>query len=141
MADTSRARAQAGRLPPLPGVYRFCDTSGRVLYLGRAASLRQRVLSSWGDLRVRGDRIGMVPQVAEVQAVACDSAHEAAWLERNLLRGDRPPWNRSPDGGSESEVWIRLSESPRAWPGSRSRPVSGRSGQVVRLVPGWPEGS
>jgi excinuclease ABC subunit C len=109
-----RTRAQAGRLPPLAGVYRFRDGSGRVLYLGRAVSLRRRVVSYWGDLRDRGHLADMVPQIAEVQAVACDSAHEAAWLERNLLRGGLPPWNRSPDGGQEVEVWIRLSESPRA---------------------------
>jgi len=55
----------------------------------------------------------MVPRIAEVEAVACDSAHEAAWLERNLLRESLPPWNRSPAGGQEVEVWIRLSYSRR----------------------------
>jgi excinuclease ABC subunit C len=114
VVDAKRARAQAGRLPPLPGVYRFCDASGRVLYLGRTVSLRRRVPSYWGGLRDRRYLAGMMPHIAEVQAVACDSAHEAAWLERNLLRSGLPPWNRSPDGGSEAEVWIRLSESPRA---------------------------
>ncbi len=53
----------------------------------------------------------MVARVAQVEAVGCDSAHEAAWLERNLLRAQLPPWNRSPSGGQEEEVWIRLSES------------------------------
>jgi len=56
----------------------------------------------------------MVPRIAQLQAIASDSAHEAAWLERNLLRSSLPPWNRSPDGGQEVEVWIRLSESPHA---------------------------
>ncbi len=45
--------------------------------------------------------------------MVCDSVHEAAWLERNLLQRRLPPWNRSPSGGQESEVWIRLSESER----------------------------
>lgn len=110
----SEVRVQAGRLPASPGVYRFCDGSGRVLYLGRAVNLRRRVLSYWGDLRERGHLTEMVPRIAHVQAVASGSAHEAAWLERNLLRRSLPPWNRSPAGGQEVEVWVRLSDSPRA---------------------------
>ena len=58
----------------------------------------------------------MVARVARVEAVPCDSAHEAAWLERNLLERRKPPWNRSPSGGQESEVWIRLSELARPPP-------------------------
>jgi len=102
----------AALLPRAPGVYRFRDQTGRVLYIGRAASLRRRVLSYWGDLGDRAHLAPMVARIARVEAVVCDSAHEAAWLERNLLRRRLPPWNRSP-GGQESEVWIRLSVSPR----------------------------
>jgi excinuclease ABC subunit C len=72
------------------------------------------VASYWGDLRDRAHLAAMVARVARVEAVVCDSGHEAAWLERNLLRAGLPPWNRSPSGGQEKEVWIRLSESPRA---------------------------
>lgn len=113
VGQVPRARAQAGRLPASPGVYRFRDSSGRVLYLGRAVNLRRRVVSYWGDLRGRRHLADMVPQIAEAEAVACDSAHEAAWLERNLLRRSLPPWNRSREGGQEVEVWIRLRDSSR----------------------------
>jgi len=104
-------RELAARLPLAPGVYRFRDAAGRVLYLGRATSLRRRVTSYWGDLGDRRHLARMVARVAGVEAVVCDSAHEAAWLERNLLL---PPWNRDPAGGQESEVWIRLSASARS---------------------------
>jgi excinuclease ABC subunit C len=107
-------RSLAGQLPAAPGVYRFRDGDGRVLYLGRAVSLRRRVASYWGDLRGRAHLAPMVARVARVEAVVCDSAHEAAWLERNLLRAHLPPWNRSPSGGQEKEVWIRLSPSAPA---------------------------
>lgn len=106
------------RLPLAPGVYRFRDANGDVLYLGRAVSLRRRVVSYWGDLRGRAHLSPMVARIASVEAVVCDSAHEAAWLERNLLQEWLPPWNRSPSGGQEVEVWIRLSDSARA-PGVR----------------------
>jgi hypothetical protein len=110
----SDPREYAARLPPGPGVYRFRDAAGGVLYLGRSVSLRRRVASYWGDLGDRGHLAAMVARIARVEAVPCDSAHEAAWLERNLLERRKPPWNRSPSGGQESEVWIRLSESAPA---------------------------
>ncbi len=106
------------RLPLGPGVYRFRDATGRVLYLGRATSLRRRVASYWGDLGDRGHLAAMVARIARVEAVPCASAHEAAWLERNLLERSKPPWNRSASGGQEAEVWIRLSASADA-PGVR----------------------
>ena len=53
MVDPAPPIPDAARLPPAPGVYRFRDQAGRVLYVGRAVSLRRRVLSYWGDL---GDR-------------------------------------------------------------------------------------
>jgi excinuclease ABC subunit C len=110
--DIPAARAAAA-LPLTPGVYRFRDQAGRVLYIGRAVSLRRRVQSYWRDLGDRAHLAPMVARIARVEAVPCDSAHEAAWLERNLLERRLPPWNRSP-GGQEAEVWIRLSASPRA---------------------------
>ena len=103
----------AAALPQAPGVYRFRDWAGRVLYIGRAVSLRRRVLSYWGDLGDRAHLAPMVARIVQVEAVTCDSAHEAAWLERNLLEYRRPPWNRAP-GGQEAKVWIRLSTSPRS---------------------------
>ena len=102
----------AAALPQAPGVYRFRDRAGRALYIGRAVSLRRRVLSYWGDLGDRAHLAPMVARIARIEAVTCDSAHEAAWLERNLLEHRRPPSNRTP-GGQEAEVWIRLSASPR----------------------------
>ena len=106
----SSARDQAALLPLAPGVYRFRDARRGVLYLGRATSLRRRVASYWGDLSGRAHLGAMMARVARVEAVTCDSVHEAAWLERNLLLARKPPWNRAPAGGQEVEVWIRLSE-------------------------------
>lgn len=78
-----------------------------MLYIGRATHLRSRVGSYWGDLRDRRHLRRMVPQISRVEAVACDSVHEAAWLERNLLERAKPRWNRI-RGGLEVPVCIRL---------------------------------
>jgi excinuclease ABC subunit C len=100
-------------LPRAPGVYRFRDATGEVLYIGRATALRSRVASYWSDLRDRGHLAPMVARVHRVEAVTCDSPHEAAWLERNLLEAALPRWNRTP-GGQESPVYLRLDARPRA---------------------------
>jgi excinuclease UvrABC nuclease subunit len=52
-----------------------------------------------------------VARVRRIEAVSCDSVHEAAWLERNLLTTSLPPWNRTM-GGQEHPVYIRLDPRP-----------------------------
>jgi excinuclease ABC subunit C len=51
----------------------------------------------------------MVERIARIEAVVCDSEHEAAWLERNLLERGLPRWNKTA-GGQEVPVWICLSQ-------------------------------
>lgn len=104
---TAGPRAAAALLPSAPGVYRFRDARGRVLYIGRAIDLRRRVNSYWRPLGDRRHLSQMVARIARVEAVACDSEHEAAWLERNLLERALPYWNRT-RGGQEVPVYVRL---------------------------------
>jgi len=107
------APATVARLPGGPGVYRFRDARGAVLYVGRAGALRSRVASYWSDLGQRRHLAPMVARVARVEAVSCDSPHEAAWLERNLLEMSLPAWNRTA-GGQENVVYIRMDGQPIA---------------------------
>ena len=96
------------RLPAEPGVYRFRDARGRVLYVVQYDPTRER---------------SSVAQVSSIEAVACASVHEAAWLERNLLQNAMPRWNRTP-GGQENQVYIRLGH-PRAGRAPKtSRPLA-----------------
>jgi excinuclease ABC subunit C len=94
-------------LPAAPGVYRFRDPRDRVLYVGRAVDLRRRVGSYWGELGDRRHLARMVGRIARIEAAVCDSEHEAAWLERNLLERELPRWNRT-RGGQEVSVYIGL---------------------------------
>ncbi|XVU27219.1 GIY-YIG nuclease family protein [Actinoplanes sp. CA-054009] len=102
-------RALVPRLPVAPGVYRFRDARGRVLYIGRATELRYRVGSYWTDLGQRRHLARMVPQITRIEALTCASVHEAAWLERNLLERSKPRWNRV-RGGLEVPFCIRLAD-------------------------------
>lgn len=105
--NSARARDAASLLPAQPGVYRFRDANGRVMYIGRATSLRSRVRSYWGDLGERQHLNRMVREIDRVEALICASVHEAAWLERNLLERSKPRWNRA-IGGAEVPVWFQL---------------------------------
>jgi excinuclease ABC subunit C len=110
------ARQLVAQLPQAPGVYRFLDGQGQVLYVGRAARLRSRVACYWTNLRGRRHLLRMVGRIARIEALTCDSEHEAAWLERNLLERARPRWNRT--SGTEVPVFIRLDDRARL-PGLR----------------------
>jgi excinuclease ABC subunit C len=105
----SDLRAAVAALPLAPGAYRFRDATGRALYIGRARQLRHRVRSYWGDLSDRPGLSAMVRRIAAIEAVVCDSDHEAAWLERNLLQTAKPRWNRI-EGGTEVVGFIRLDD-------------------------------
>lgn len=82
------------------------------MYLGRATNLRSRTASYWGDLGSRAHLRRMVPQIGAVEALACTSVHEAAWLERNLLERGLLRWNRA-RGGAEVVAWVALDADPR----------------------------
>lgn len=103
-------RTVARRLPLEPGVYRFRDDAGKVLYIGRARNLRRRVQSYWVDVGDRPRLAAMVRRIARIEAVWCDSEHEAYWLERNLLEHSKPRWNRA-EGGAEVTGYIRFDDS------------------------------
>jgi excinuclease ABC subunit C len=128
------ARAVAARLPAGPGVYRFRDACGRALYLGRAASLRRRVVSYWSDLGDRPHLSAMVRAIASLEAVECASEHEAAWLERSLLEHQLLPWNRTA-GGQEVEVYLRLDSGARSCGLTVVHDANGRGPDVRHFGP------
>jgi excinuclease ABC subunit C len=55
----------------------------------------------------------MIDRIGSVEAIVCASAHEAAWLERNLLQRSLPRWNRI-RGGAETPTWLVVDDDPRS---------------------------
>ena len=85
---------RAAALPAGPGVYLWKSARGRVLYVGKAQSLRSRVrsyLRAGGDGRVRMP--AMIEQAAEVEVVLTPSVKDALLLENELIKRHRPPFN------------------------------------------------
>ena len=105
-------RAVLRRLPTKPGVYLMKNGAGRVLYVGKADSLRARVRSYFGARGPEDARIGrMVAEVADVDYIVTDTVSEAYLLESNLIKEHRPRFNiRLRDDKSYPFVKITLGE-------------------------------
>ena len=86
-------RAQALRLPNEPGVYIFHDAEEAVLYVGKARSLRKRVLSYLKKDAIDRKTLELVPRVARIEAIVATSETEALLLEQNYIKRFRPPFN------------------------------------------------
>ena len=81
------------RLPESAGVYLFRSAEGKTLYVGKAASVKARVLSHLRTPPPDARKGNLLSQIADVEVVLTDSAREALHLENNLIKTRRPRYN------------------------------------------------
>lgn len=81
-------------LPARPGVYLFRNTTGDVIYIGKARSLRSRVRSYFQESRERDAKTGLlVSEIHDLEYIVTGSEYEAFLLESNLVHEHRPHFN------------------------------------------------
>ncbi len=80
-------------LPDHPGVYIMLAADGKILYIGKAISLRKRVRSYFSGRPDRVKTALLVTKVRDVEVILTGSEIEALLLENNLIKKHRPPFN------------------------------------------------
>ena len=128
MPDPSTYRPAPGSVPVEPGVYRFSDPAGRVLYVGKAKSLRSRINSYFQDLSALHPRtLAMVTSASKVEWTVVRNEVEALQLEYSWIKEFDPRFNvRYRDDKSYPYLAVTLDEEfPRAMVmrGARKRGV------------------
>ena len=110
-------------IPASPGVYRFYNDDGELLYVGKAKNLRRRLFSykraKAGQVSRKVGRL--ISQIEEIVWVETETERDALLLENRMIRGDRPPFNHAnkepetyyyvylnPNAGNENALEFRL---------------------------------
>ena len=86
-------KEMAANLPSLPGVYFFRCKTGKILYIGKAKSLRKRVGSYLHNRGHHPKVKRLVRRAAQVDYEVCESEMEALLLESHLIKEHQPPYN------------------------------------------------
>ncbi|MER8185311.1 excinuclease ABC subunit UvrC [Kitasatospora sp. NPDC094015] len=112
MADPSTYRPAPGEIPVSPGVYKFRDAHGRVIYVGKAKSLRPRLSSYFQDIANLHPRTAtMVTTAASVEWTVVGTEVEALQLEYSWIKEFDPRFNvKYRDDKSYPELAVTLNE-------------------------------
>jgi excinuclease ABC subunit C len=122
-------RPPAGTIPDCPGSYQFKDDHGRVIYVGKAKSLRQRLSNYFGDPRLMQPRTAQMVATAEsVEWIEVRNEVEALMLEYSLIKQHRPRFNvRLRDDKSYPFLAVTMDDT---WP--RARVMRGKHQKGTR---------
>ncbi len=109
-------------LPTNPGIYQFNDKSGKVLYVGKAKNLRNRVRSYFMSKPVGPRLTKMISLIRDVEIINTDSEVESLILEMNLIKQLHPRYNVNlKDDRSFPYIVITNEPYPRVYPTRKRR--------------------
>ena len=112
-------------LPEKPGVYRFYDDKGTVIYVGKAKRLKRRV-SSYFNKDHDSPKVRMlVTKIRDIETVVVDSEWEALLLENSMIKQFKPRYNiMLKDDKSYPWIAVTRKEFPRVFPTRRPDPAT-----------------
>jgi excinuclease ABC subunit C len=128
MDSHTLARPDPATVPDSPGAYLFRDPDGRVIYVGKAKSLRKRLPSYWSrPLHARTE--AMIESASRVEWIVASGEVDALHLEYNLIQQHRPRFNvRYRD--DKSYPWLAITVGER-WP--RATVTRGKKRKGIRF--------
>lgn len=108
---TESIKNKLENLPANPGVYQFFDKSQKIIYVGKAKNLRNRVRSYFQNGITSPKTLAMVSKVEDLQLIVTDSEVEALVLENNLIKEYKPRYNINLKD-DKSFPYIRVTNEP-----------------------------
>ena len=105
-------------LPDKPGIYQFYDKEDRIIYIGKAKSLKKRVSSYFNKDKATGGKLRvLVRKIAEIKHIVVDSELDALLLENNLIKKYQPRYNvMLKDDKTFPWICIKNEPFPRIFP-------------------------
>ena len=90
---TEKFRDELSRVPEKPGVYIMHDQADKILYVGKAIVLKNRLKSYFSETPHSARITSMISQIHRFEYIVCDSEMEALLLENNLIKKHKPKYN------------------------------------------------
>lgn len=105
-------------LPDSPGVYQYYDSSGKLIYVGKAKNLKKRVSSYFSkETSLSGKLRVLVRKIAEIKVIVVDTEYDALLLENSLIKKHQPRYNvMLRDDKTYPWICIKNEAFPRVFP-------------------------
>lgn len=111
-----RLRAKINKLPDKPGVYQYFDSTGTIIYIGKAKNLKNRVLSYLSKSNQSSKTLLLVSKIYDLQYIVVNSEQDALLLENNLIKKYKPRYNiLLKDDKSYPWICIKKENFPRVF--------------------------
>jgi excinuclease ABC subunit C len=92
MSAEAKFKSILSLIPDRPGVYQFTDSSGEIIYIGKAKSLKKRV-TSYFSKNQSGKTIALLRKTYDIRHIIVDNESDALLLENNLIKKHQPRYN------------------------------------------------
>lgn len=115
--NTEQFREISKTIPSKPGVYRFLDQEGTILYVGKAKNLKNRLNSYFGDKKHMQYKTVVLTRTAHnIEFTVVETEHDALLLENSLIKKFQPRYNiMLKDGKSYTYICIKNEPFPRVF--------------------------
>ena len=108
----ARLREKVSLLPTSPGVYQFLNADGKIIYVGKAKSLKRRVSSYFMRIdQQQGKLKVLVKQIEDIHHIVVNNEYEALLLENNMIKNLQPRYNILLKD-DKTYPWIAISNEP-----------------------------